>query len=65
MGDGGNNSCSSSMAGGEVNANLSSSNGTRSVQGIVPNSQFSNCALILILGSDHFFAVYKILSSSF
>ena len=52
MGDGGNNSCSSSMAGGEVNANLSSSNGIRSVQAIIPNSQFSNWALILTLVSS-------------
>ena len=45
MSDGGNNSCSSSLAGGEVNANLSSSNGTRPIQAIIPNSQFSNCVI--------------------
>ena len=48
-----------------MNTNLSSSNGTRSVQAIVPNSQFSNCAFILTLVSGYFFAVYKILLSSF
>ena len=40
-----------------MNANLSSSNGIRSVQAIVPNSQFSNCAFILHL--------YVIISSLF